>query len=146
MYGTVKIRRQRCLRMKDRVDLALLTAVVLLSVGCSDKSDTITVEGKISFNGTPVTSGVINFQPVNGQPMGGGVNSDGTYSYEVPPGEYKVRIDSPPAVPAEWKEGQPLPKLDARLVPGKYASYTTSGLTANITGEEDPQAIDFILP
>ena len=76
--------------------------------------------------------GVINFQATGSRPLGGGINADGTYSLELPPGNYLVRIDAPPAFPPGYKEGDPLPRLGPRLVPEKYASFTSSGLTATV--------------
>jgi hypothetical protein len=73
------------------------------------------------------------------------IQSDGTYSFDLPAGEYKVRIDTPPALPAGWKEGDPAPPPAPRLVPEKYASYTSSGLTATIN-DSGSQTVDFTLP
>jgi hypothetical protein len=126
--------------------LALLGLSVVSLVGCGDGNNTTTVSGTISFNGKPITSGVINFLAQGARPQGGGINADGSYSFELPPGEYQVRIDTPQPLPEGWKEGQPLPKLPPRQVPEKYASFNSSGLKANITGNEDPQTVDFKLP
>ncbi len=130
----------------SRVALGHLLLSLAVFVGCGGRENTTTVNGTISFNRKPVTSGIINFLPRGGRPLGGGINSDGTFSFELPPGEYQVRIDTPSPLPDGWKEGQPLPTLPPRQVPEKYASFNSSGLTANITGAEDPQSVDFILP
>lgn len=122
----------------------LLLMLVATTVGCGDDVDTTTVQGAISFNGAPVTSGVINFQAQGGRPLGGAINADGTYSCDLPPGEYQVRIDAPAPLPEGLKEGDPLPNLP-RLVPEKYAHFNSSGLTATVTNEA-PQTIDFNLP
>jgi hypothetical protein len=129
-----------------RLALVLISLSLAASVGCGDGENTTTVTGKISFNGQPVTSGIINFLPDGGRPLGGGINADSTFSFELPPGNYQVRIDSPPPYPEGWKEGQPPPKLPPRQVPEKYANFNSSGLTANITGNDDPQTVDFALP
>jgi hypothetical protein len=124
--------------------LALLALPLLVAAGCGGGDPT--VSGKITFNGKPVTDGIINFQAKGSKPLGGGINSDGMYTFELPPGEYQVRIDAPPPYPPGWKEGDPLPPLGPRPVPEKYASFNSSGLKANITGNEDPQTVDFVLP
>lgn len=128
------------------LQLVAIAIAALTVAGCGGRSDTVTVVGRIAYDGAAVTSGVINFQPSHGQPLGGGISPEGTYSFELPPGEYRVRIDAPPPVPEDWKEGQLPPKLGPRLVPEKYSSFTSSGLTLTITGEEDPQTCDFQLP
>jgi hypothetical protein len=125
--------------------LSLPLTVVVLFVGCGDGVATTAVQGSITFNGKPVTFGVINFKPAQGQPLGGEIRSDGTYQFELPPGEYQVRIDSPPKMPEGYKEGDPLPKLGPPQVPAQYANYGTSGLTATV-GADSPQQLDFNLP
>jgi hypothetical protein len=116
----------------------------LLLVGCGDGASTTTVQGKISYKGTPPVHGVINFAVAGQRPMGGFINPDGTFQVELPPGEYQVRIDSPPRIPDGVKEGDPLPKLEPRLIPEKFADFESSGLTATI-GSESPQQLDFLL-
>lgn len=63
-------------------------------MGCND--GTATVRGKITFNGEPVTRGMINLEPVDG--MGSVVGAsvtDGSYLMEkVLPGEKIVRISA----------------------------------------------------
>jgi hypothetical protein len=121
---------------------ALLCTAALLAAGCGGDAMT-TVSGNITYNGKPVTNGLINFQPAQGKTYGGPIASDGSYSYEIPPGEYRVRIDAPGPAPA-WEEGQPEPKPVPRLAPEKYADYKTSGLTAKVTDAGD-QTVDFKL-
>jgi hypothetical protein len=116
-----------------------------LAPGCDDGVATTTVRGKISYNNNPVTFGVINFKAAEGQPLGGEINPDGSYQFELPLGDYQVRIDSPPQMPAGYKEGDPLPQLPPRQAPARYANFATSGLTATI-GAESPQQLDFALP
>jgi hypothetical protein len=116
-------------------------------LGCGDAGPARTiVRGKITSGGKPVVSGVINFLATGGQPLGGGIGSDGTYEFPLPAGEYQVRIDSPPAVPSDWKETDGPPKLGPRLVPEKYAAFATSGLTATVKEQGESQTIDFALP
>lgn len=121
--------------------LSLPLAACLLLVGCGGES-TATIQGKITHQGKPISAGVINFQRA-GKTLGGAINADGTYSFELPPGEYQVRVDAPGAMPP-WKEGQPEPKPVPREAPSKYAAYETSGLTVTVASES--QQKDFDLP
>jgi hypothetical protein len=114
-----------------------------LMMGCGSK-ETGSVHGTITSGGKPLTSGLINFQPAQGQPLGGAINADGTFEFELPPGQYKVRVDAPGVMPP-YKEGDPEPKPGPRLAPAKYANYETSGLSITVTGES-PQQQDFDLP
>jgi hypothetical protein len=125
------------------------TAAVLIGfaslLGCGDSNGGVTVSGKITYDGNPVTSGLINFQPQGGRPLGGAIRADGTYSAEIPPGDYAVRIDAPAPLPQGFKEGDPVPDLPP-LVPEKFANYDSSGLTATVKPDARNQTIDFNLP
>jgi hypothetical protein len=120
--------------------LALFLATI---VGCGGGGGS-TVQGKVTYKGAPVTSGLINFKGSGAQPLGGALKEDGSYEFMLPAGSYQVRIDAPPVMPAGLKEGDPIPKLGPRLAPEKYADYGSSGLTLEVT-EESPQQHDFVL-
>lgn len=125
---------------------AALAMCLTLLAGCGDGGpSTTTVTGKISYEGKAATHGVINFVEPGKRALGGPVGADGTFSVEIPPGEYQVRIDAPPRIPDGVKEGDALPTLEPRLIPEKYADFKSSGLKATI-GEESPQQVDFTLP
>jgi hypothetical protein len=143
------------MRLVSRSVVVALSATAFLT-GCGDGESTTTVQGTITFNDKPVTTGLINFMPSQGKPLGGDIQSDGTYSFDLPPGEYKVRIDSPPPIPAGLQEGSavtsntpslpgPSAKPGQGQVPPQFASYDTSGLTLTV-GDESPQQHDIKLP
>jgi hypothetical protein len=123
--------------------VALVSATV---IGCNRGPVTKSVSGAITYQNKPVTSGLINFLPEKGRPLGGGIESDGTYSVKLPLGKYQVRIDAPAPLPEGFKEGMPMPKLGPPLVPEKYANYASSGLTATISDTSGSQQVDFKLP
>jgi len=77
--------------------------------------------------------------------MGGEFAADGSYSYELPPGQYKVRVDSPPKMPPGHKEGDPIPKLGPPGADPKYANYGSSGLTLTVPEQSEPLVHDFVL-
>lgn len=126
--------------------LALLS-LLLVSIGCGSSGSTTTVAGKITHDGQPVTTGLINFMVEGGRPLGGGIGPDGGFSFDLPPGDYKVRIDSPPPLAPGSVEGQPAAPAGKPLVgqvPPKFANYETSGLTLTV-GADSPQQQDFAL-
>lgn len=123
---------------------AAAAGACLLLSGCGQGAETTTVRGSVTYNGQPVTSGLINFMAEGARPLGGGVSPDGTYEFQLPPGEYKVRIDTPPAVP-EGPQTTDAVQFGPRQVPEKYATYATSGLTATVNPGGE-QTIDFALP
>lgn len=129
-----------------RCYLAVLAGILsVMAAGCDDGPATYTVKGSVSYQGKPVTGGLINFKTVRGQPLGGGIKADGSYEFQLPVGEYLVRIDTPPEIPEGWKEGDPHPELGPREVPAKYARFRTSGLTATVQPDGEPLQIDYSL-
>lgn len=143
-------RNSTSLIVAPAICFSALLALVL--PGCGKGPQTTAVEGKVSYKGSPITFGIINFQPATGQPLGGEIRSDGTYRFNLPPGEYKVRIDSPPQLPEGLKEGAQVQKggvvakAPVRLLPADYAQYGSSGLTATVKAQSECQTIDFTLP
>lgn len=132
--------------VRSYLPVALVIFLLPLGTGCDGSSGGgATVSGKITFEGKPVTSGLINFMPPKGRPLGGGIQPDGTYHFQLPAGHYQVRIDTPPAMPKGWKEGDPPPKLAKRKVPLKYGGYQSSGLSADVNDQKKSQTIDFEL-
>lgn len=123
--------------------MTCLTIGVLL--GCDMGPEIYTVRGTVSYKGNPISGGLINFKPAQGQALGGGIASDGSYEYHLPAGEYEVRIDTPLKLPEGFKEGDPEPKLGKREVPIKYSRYGTSGLTMSVQPSGNPQVFDFSL-
>lgn len=123
---------------------ALLVATCML-VGCGRGEGGSTVSGVVTFNGAPVTTGVIGFYKAGTKALGAPISPDGRYSLTIPSGDYQVRVDAPAPMPEGWKEGQPLPKLPPRPVPEKYATFDSSGITAAIN-DEATQQFDVNLP
>lgn len=126
--------------------MILAGVALLVYSGCDSNPKAYAITGKISYQGKPVNGGLINFLPEEGPPLGGRISEDGTYAYQLPLGEYKVRIDTPPPVPEGWKEGEPLPKLEPRQVPAKYGRFHTSKLTATVEPQSSSHEINFELP
>src|SRR5690606_8310166 len=126
--------------------LFLVGAVCAASIGCGGESLTA-VSGVVTYDGKPVTRGLVNFRTPGGRPLGGGINSDGSYQFDAPPGEYQVLIDSPEEfAPASPDAAPSLTPISPRQVPTKYAGFESSGLTATVSAESSSQQIDFNLP
>lgn len=71
---------------------ACLPILCLVITGCSN--GLATVEGNVTFNGEPVSRGMINLEPVDGKgPVTGSEVQEGKYRItDVAPGEKIVRI------------------------------------------------------
>ena len=80
-----------------QTSLALILAV---SIGCGSRvPDTGVVAGEVTIDGTPVATGSISFQPVDGlSPTAGGAIVDGRFRAEVAIGTSKVSIRAPKVV------------------------------------------------
>lgn len=123
----------------------LLSLLLLLVVGCNSSNNpkTYPVTGKVSYRGQPVTSGMIMLTPADGgHAATGNLEKDGSFrltTFErddgAVPGSYQVAIQVFPAegagLPGAEFAGKPPP------IPPKYASATSSGLTAEITAGEN---------
>jgi hypothetical protein len=117
------------------VGLLLATAVI---AGCGDSPRLVPVSGTVYYNGKPVESGVVMFQPPQGDMARGQVGPDGKYVLEtlgqapgVLPGTCKVRVSVRATAPNSGGE-LGLGKL---LIPEKYTDFGRSGLTFDVTTE-----------
>jgi hypothetical protein len=122
------------------VSLMFLAAVL----GCGG-GDSASVRGKVTFNGSPVTEGTLQFQPIAssgnanpGMPAAGELQSDGSYvlgreskTDGAVLGKHKVVYMAPPAKyadPANAKPGElPTPSQFAGLVPKTTEVEVKSG-------------------
>lgn len=118
--------------------------------GCSGKEfDTYPVTGSITVNGSPLTTGSVTFVSTSGGPPATGeIGPDGRYTLttEKPndgatPGKYTVMVVAVADTSNRSPEDRsPLPPP---VVPEKYLSTYTSGLTAEVKAGEN--VIDFPL-
>jgi hypothetical protein len=131
----------------------LKRSIVLVGVwtcalcGCTGGTDGLprqAVSGTVAFEGAPLASGSIQFEPDAGNQ--GTLQSGGVMiaagRYELPkekgllPGKYKVRVFSPSESPASGDEATapgPLPAPPRERIPKKYNVATT--LTAEVRAD-----------
>jgi hypothetical protein len=122
---------------------------VLLS-GCGGSAyRTVPVEGTVTYQGKPVTSGTITFVPEKPGPAASGtIRPDGIYVLSTDgapgavPGRYTVMIISLGNTAGVLPEQRnPLPPLH---LPEKYSNNRRSGLTAEVLHQDN--VINFALP
>lgn len=119
--------------------LTVLVLAAMVGIGCSRKGglETAPVKGKITYKGKALPSGSIMFVPAEGPAAMGEINSEGQYELTTYAsgdgaviGNHKVTItalqDMKDALP-EQRSPTPPP-----IIPAKYLSDTTSGLTAEV--------------
>jgi len=119
--------------------LLLFSLVVALAAGCTRKGglETAPVSGKVTYRGKAVPTGTVMFVPDEGPAATGEIGSDGAYKLTTYTtndgavlGKHKVTVTAlqgmGDALP-EQRSPTPPP-----LVPAKYLSGETSGLTAEV--------------
>jgi hypothetical protein len=103
--------------------------LALALAGCADHKPVVT--GRVTLDGQPVESGVVQFFPEDSQGPSGkaGMIKDGTYtSPEVPVGKMRVVINAPKIVGKKKATDLPeSPLIDdvKELIPAKYNSKST---------------------
>jgi hypothetical protein len=108
-----------------------------LGLGCRQAPTAVAIHGAVTFQGQPVTEGLIQF---NDDKTGHGaevaLRPDGTYEATLPPGDYAVVI-LPPIIVSDGKTGPVDMKFKkVRNIPAKYHSTKTSGLTATVSADK----------
>jgi len=116
---------------------ALASAIGLLGCGAKGDHTTAPVNGKVTYKGQPLPTGTIMFVPGEGPAATGEIAKDGSYRLSTYAnddgavlGKHKVSITALQNVGAglpEQKSGTP-----PSLIPKKYISDQTSGLTAEV--------------
>jgi hypothetical protein len=129
------------------VALSLATAVL---AGCSKNGGLITapVTGKVTFKGKPLPNGTVMFVPGEGPAATGEIGSDGAYRLTTGSidgavlGNHKISItalaDIGSALPEQRNPTPP------SLLPAKYLSHETSGLTAEV--KQGNNEVNLVLP
>jgi len=114
---------------------------VVYAVGCAREVRS-TVTGKVDYEGQSLNTGYVTFQVNNLVTRGAAIGSDGSYSVDgLPYGSAVVSIyveEPPPPVPegitptaiAGTYEPNPV------LIPSKYETHETSGITLQIAMPE----------
>jgi len=128
-----------------------IAAGCLVFAGCG-RSDlpTVPVQGTVTYNGKPVVSAMVKFDPVDAakvRPAMGTTDDQGHYTAGttatakgVMPGEYKVSILAYlPPPPGKKADIGPL------AIPKRYTDVKSSGLTASIGERDKSKVIDFEL-
>ena len=140
------------------VAIGLLTGVLISSLGCGSSTtvpDLYPASGKVTFEGKPVPGAKLVFIPANEDPKkpsversAGETDEEGNYELAwgddqaagSPAGKYKVIIFAFQKVDSNFdSEDKP-----ASLIPEKYNSPVSSGLTADVK-EDSENVINFEL-
>ncbi|MGE3805873.1 MAG: hypothetical protein AB7K24_14455 [Gemmataceae bacterium] len=126
----------------------LMGSLIVATLGCADSGPArYPVEGTVSFRGTPLESGAIQFEPVTGHGQSGGapiINGN----FQVPAekgllaGQYHVRIYSGTTGVAPSEPPGPGVPIAAEHIPPRYNTQST--LNAEV-GPHRNNKLEFIL-
>ncbi|MGI9455104.1 MAG: hypothetical protein ACR2NU_00995 [Aeoliella sp.] len=133
--------------------LAALSLSTLTGCGRSSDLDKVTVEGTVSYDGTPVKNGEIRFHPVEGTkgPVSGAPIVDGSYRAVakggVPVGKQLVRIEAYDVSGGGGGGGDMISGAGTgsrvNYIPAKY--HRESELVIEVTGDRSTMTKDFAL-
>ncbi|MCX7426007.1 MAG: carboxypeptidase regulatory-like domain-containing protein [Planctomycetia bacterium] len=124
--------------------LVLLAAVV--SAGCKKGETLGTVTGNVTFQGKPVTEGMVMFVGP-GVHMTAKLDAQGHYEVKqakgagLPPGSYQVSVN-PPVIDAPMAGGPPVKIPTFPNIPLRYRDPKTSGQTLTVTEKGSTLDID----
>jgi hypothetical protein len=121
--------------------MAIVSAVAILSTGCSDGRPTrVQVSGQVLIDGRPLTVGNVKFVPEGSRPSSGKLDAQGKFTltcYDgedgVVPGRHRAQISAMEVISGskvKW------------LAPPKYADFRTSELEFEITEPTDDLRIE----
>ncbi len=121
--------------------LALLAAVAL-NTGCGLSSAEAKGEGKVSYKGTPITEGAVNF--ISKEKGIGAISKiEATGSFSIPaglvPGQYAISVTPPASAPPP--PGTPYtPPVTS--IPLKARDPSTSGVTVALQGGKNDVVVE----
>lgn len=140
----------KLLNSRNRRLWAILLAGVAVA-GCRPGPRIVPVSGKVTYNGTPLKFGSVMFQPASGPMARGSIQPDGTFQLTTrtdgdgcAEGTSKVRItcfQSQAEDVALQAEAGEVPG-GGLLIPKRYTSFGTSGLTAEVRRGGKPFVFD----
>ena len=123
--------------------MAVGVAIVSLPGGCKSSSQAgpATVHGRVTFQGKPVSGGIVVFAPdqdrgFTGKPARAETSADGSYTLHldgnphIPPGWYRVALADAPVL-------DPLQASGKLLFPTKLARPDHSGLIREVIAGQD---------
>ena len=139
----------------------LLALSLSVLAGCGEKTGTLPISGKVSYQGKPVVGARVSFVSKAGtRPADGVTDSEGRYQLGTfmagdgaLPGDYGVVVSSagpdatkPPSTEIQGADAYAVPTAESRksTLPAKYLTPEKSGLKA-VVEASGPKSFDFDL-
>lgn len=121
--------------MNRHESLICTIATLCVALGCGENLDYVPVEGKVLYKEKPLANAAVVLQPADGPPSFGKTTEDGTFKIEPTDrmqgariGLNKVRISAR----AQPTNGESEVALGRLITPERYATFESSGLTAEV--------------
>lgn len=126
------------------------TLMAVLLAGCGGgqtEHETFLVKGTVTFNGEPVTEGIVTFEDsTNGRTGESEIAADGVYRARLTKGSYKVMVNPPTVQVDEGPDSPPSEGLkEMDNIPMKYRGYQ-SGIIIDVTGDMESGADVAMMP
>lgn len=141
-----------CSRMRRVSALLLVLLLLPLATGCGGGQAKGTVSGKVTYQGKPLTSGIVTFVPETGAPQYADIQSDGTYRMtSAPAGLVKIGVSPKQAAgmssgmarpPKDYRKLKPAMPKSENLPAKKYTDPNKSNLTYTVTKGTQQHDID----
>ncbi|EAQ81819.1 hypothetical protein [Blastopirellula marina] len=125
----------------DRIAAGVGLCILLCGCGGGNGLETAPATGQVLYNGKPLPYGTVSFRPKAGSPATGVIQTDGSFTLTTYRngdgailGMHEVLInatehDAGIAAPVQPDTEMLAPKS---LIPEKYMSFSTSGITAEV--------------
>lgn len=123
-----------------------IAVIVIMALGgCGPRIEMATVRGRVLVDGKPLGSGSVMVQPKVGPAARGQIGADGSFELStyrpgdgVRLGPAAVRVTSVARVVAAADQEQ---TTGQSLIPMRYADFTTSGISIDVTAGMEPVEI-----
>lgn len=136
--------------------MAVMSSCVLLLAGCgggeSDAPKTVSVEGLVTFKGTPMSNLSVAFIPDQGMVAEGTTDAEGRFTLTTSapndgavPGNYKVAVSFVPTTVPEMPDFPGSENNEKSPIPDRYGDASTSGLTATVDADASKNDFKFEL-
>jgi hypothetical protein len=120
-----------------RCSLPLILTVVM---GCGDHKPTLptaVVTGTVTYQGKPLSAGRIAFFHPSGQAVGADLGADGAFKMTAFQGKNQVAVECFEQPNSNLKALPHTMMARKSLIPGRYAEFSTSGLTFEVKPGEN---------
>lgn len=146
---------QKSTVFQNAVFLALAIIAMIFAHGCGKQGRELSpITGQVSYQGKPLRFGSVMIEHKYGQPATAAIQPDGTFVIATlgegegaAAGKHRVRIACFEAQDPAGKVGHDPPvKLGKSLIPEKYTSFDSSGLTITVRSDKNHPLILNLTP